>query len=246
MNEVLSVLNNHKSTRKYTSEDITDLQLETIIKAAQSGPTWGNSQQLSIVGVRDDSTRKKIAELTGGQHWIEEAPVFLSFNMDFYRISEALKHNGQEFVAKDNVDTLLVGSTDVGIAMGFAIAAAESMGLGVVPIGAIRARTVEIIELLGLPEYVFPIAGLVIGHPAEQTNVKPRLPYNSFFHQETYNTEQLPYIEEYEKTYTEYLKHRENYLPTKTWTGGVAAYFAREQGLPKSSEVLKKQKFSYK
>lgn len=93
------------------------------------------------------------------------------FCLDFYRAKLAADKNNVELKITDSVESLLIGSTDVGIALGNAIAAAESFGLGTVPIGGIRRNPQDVIELLGLPEYVFPIAGLVVGHPNEEVNV---------------------------------------------------------------------------
>lgn len=243
MNETISVLSQHQSIRNYTSEPISDEQLKTIIEATQAAPTWGNGQQLSIVGVTDKAKKKEISTLIG-QPWIDEGAVFLSFNLDFHRIKQTLEAEGKTFVAGDNVDTLLIGSTDVGIALGFATAAAESMGLGIVPIGAIRSKAEEMIELLQLPEYVFPVAGLVIGHPAEKNELKPRLPLEAFYHQEQYQTDQTSYVGAYEKTFSDYMVKRTGDA-SKTWADTVARYYSHSKGIPQTSEILKKQGFTF-
>ena len=58
-----------------------------------------------------------------------------------------------------NIDTLIIGSHDVGISMQNATVAAESMGLGTVDIGAIRYKSLEITKELNLPKYCIPICG---------------------------------------------------------------------------------------
>ncbi|GAF14583.1 nitroreductase [Bacillus sp. JCM 19046] len=243
MNETLSVLSSHQSIRNYTSDPVSDEQLKAIIKAAQSAPTWGNGQQLSVVGVTESARKKEIAEIIG-QPWINEGAVFLSFNLDFYRIKETLEAEGNSFVAGDNVDTLLIGSTDVGIALGFATAAAESMGLGIVPIGAIRSKAEEIVDLLELPEYVFPVAGLVIGHPAEKNELKPRLPLEAFYHQESYQKDQASYVGAYEKTFSNYMVKRTGDTSI-TWADTVARYYSNKNGIPQTADILKKQGFTF-
>lgn len=47
----------------------------------------------------------------------------------------------------------MVSSVDAGLSMQNVITAAESLGLGIVPIGGIRKSPDEIIDLLQLPEY---------------------------------------------------------------------------------------------
>ena len=54
------------------------------------------------------------------------------------------------------IDNLIVGANEVGIALGTAVAAAESFGLGTVPIGDIRLHAMEAVKELNLPKYVFP------------------------------------------------------------------------------------------
>lgn len=108
--------------------------------------------------------------MAGGQPWIDQAPVFLLFCADFNRAKIALEeYNDTPLEITNGLESVLVGAVDVGIALGTATAAAESMGLGTVPIGAVRGKPDELIELLKLPKYVFPVSGLVIGHPADRS-----------------------------------------------------------------------------
>ncbi|MFS0785537.1 NADPH-dependent oxidoreductase [Shouchella sp. 1P09AA] len=242
MNETIATLKNHYSVRNYLPDPIKEEQLQVIIEAAQAAPTWGNAQQLSIVGVTDVDKKKKLSEIIG-QPWIDQAPVFLSFNLDFHRISQALEADGQSFEAAENVDTLLVGTTDVGIAMGNAIAAAESMGLGIVPIGAIRTRSEEVVSVLDLPKYVFPIVGLVIGYPDEINERKPRLPVHAFYHKDSYQHDQLEAIQQYEDAIKTYMQSRPI---QKTWTETVARYYSHDKGIPQTSQSLEKQGFHFR
>src|SRR5690606_5170090 len=183
----------------------------------------------------------RLAELCGNQKHIEEAPVFLVFCADFYRTYLACEMEGTQINTTEDIDTLIVGVTDVGIALGTAVAAAESFGLGTVPIGGIRRNSQEVIEMLDLPEYVIPVSGLCIGHPGEDTGQKPRLPKEAIYHEERYNAELGPLLEEYDETYSRYLKERSKNNSTGTWTSRVASFFSKQyyQGV---TEMLKKQK----
>ena len=67
--------------------------------------------------------------------------------------------------------------------------AAESLGLGMCYIGAIRNQPEKVIELLALPSLVFPISGMTLGWPAAAPFIRPRLPLRSILHWETYDTE---------------------------------------------------------
>lgn len=210
MNEVLQILTDHRSIRSYTDEPVSDEQLDLIIQATQAAPTSINGQQFTVIAVKDKERKKKISELAGGQPWIDQAPVFLLFCADFNRAKIALEeYNDTLLEITNGLESVLVGAVDVGIALGTATAAAESMGLGTVPIGAVRGKPDELIELLKLPKYVFPVSGLVIGHPADRSAKKPRLPQAAVLHHETYQEEDVrTHIEAYDKQMSEYMKKR--------------------------------------
>ncbi|RME52151.1 MAG: NADPH-dependent oxidoreductase, partial [Caldilineae bacterium] len=81
----------------------------------------------------------------------------------------------------------LVAAVDVAIMMQTATLAAESLGLGMCYIGAIRNNPREVIELLGLPKRMFPISGMTLGWPDADPILRPRLPLEAVLHWETYN-----------------------------------------------------------
>lgn len=225
MNEILKTLTHHRSIRSYTDEPVTDEQLETIAHAAQSAPSSINGQQVSIVCVQDPANKARIAELAGGQPWIAQAPVFLLFCADFHRAHLAAQMHGRELAIAESVEALIVGACDVGLAMGNAIAAAESLGLGIVPIGGVRNQPLALVEMLELPRYVFPICGLVVGHPASYAAIKPRLPRAAVFHREKYQPDLQPLIEEYDPILADFMTRVTNGRITKNWSQTVAEFY---------------------
>lgn len=63
-----------------------------------------------------------------------------------------------------------------------ALTAAESLGLGGVYIGGIRNNIESVTELLKLPKHVLPLFGLCLGWPADNPDLKPRLPAELVVH----------------------------------------------------------------
>ncbi|GAB3068148.1 NADPH-dependent oxidoreductase [Salinicoccus sesuvii] len=242
MNEAIKTLRNHRSIRSYKSQDVSNKQLDEIIKSVQASPNWINGQQYTIIAVKDTERKKKIAELCGNQKHIEEAPVFFVFCADFYRTMLASEMEGTSLNVKDDIDSLIVGTTDVGIALGTAVVAAESMGLGTVAIGGIRRQAKEVIEMLNLPEYVVPISGLCIGHPNEDVDQKPRLPKEAIYHLEYYDQDLKPILEAYNHTYRQYLQERTSNNRVGTWTEFVATFFSRPYYVG-IDEMLNEQNF---
>ena len=187
MNNTIEVIKNHRSIRQYLDKDIPNEIVDEIVKAAQAMPNSINGQQTSVIVVRDKAKREKLAELVGNQPYVAKAPVFLIFVMDFYRTSLAGEKTGFKQVIHESVEGINAGAVDVGIALGASVIAAESLGLGTVPIGGVRKNPEEVIELLGLPKYTFPLVGLVVGYPENESHKKPRVPFNTFRHNEKYD-----------------------------------------------------------
>ncbi|SDH74383.1 FMN reductase [NAD(P)H] [Alteribacillus persepolensis] len=242
MNEVIESLQAHRSFRSYQDKAVDEEQLNEIIQSVQASPNWINGQQYSIIAVKDEKRKKKLAELCGNQKHIEEAPVFLIFCADFYRTYVASEMEGKTLETLNDIDSLIVSVTDVGIALGTAVAAAESFGLGTVAIGGIRKQALDVIDMLDLPEYVIPVSGLCIGHPGRDDGQKPRLPKEAVYHEERYNHNVQPLLEQYNDTYSRYLQERSTNSRFGTWTEFVSTFFSKPyyQGI---EEMLRKQKF---
>jgi len=228
MNDTIKSIRNHRSIRSYLEKDIPAEMLEVILESARAMPTSMNGQQLSVVVVKDQEKKAKIAELVGNQAWINQAPIFLIFVVDFYKTTIACEKNGMSEIIHESVEGTMVGTFDCGLAMGGAIVAAESMGLGVVPIGAIRKNPEEMIRFLNLPERTFPVAGLVVGYPASSSSKKPRFPLQVFAHKETYQAEVMKKaIDEYDGLMADYYSKRDSDGDRKetNWSSQVAAAY---------------------
>ncbi len=243
MNKIIESIQDHRSIRNFKSDDIDDKALEAIVKSAQAMPNSINGQQTSIILIKDQETRKKIAEIAGGQVWIEQAPVFMLFVADFYKTNLAAEKNGLEQKIHESVESTLVGAVDVGLNMGAAILAAESLGLGIVPIGGIRKDPKAMIELLDMPEFTYPVAGLAIGHPVDKSKKKPRMPLGTFLHKEKYHKEGLKeamdaYDEKMEKYLVEVGREKEGNWSKQTSNVYQYVYF------PNVHPTMKEQGFT--
>jgi FMN reductase (NADPH) len=161
--------------------------LKEIVVAGQRASTSSNMQCYSVVAVTDAEKRARLAELCGNQKHILQAPVFLAWCADLSRLDRVCERRGYEQVS-ENVESFLVSAVDVALAMQNATLAAESLGLGMCYIGAIRNNTRQVIELLSLPKLVFPISGMTLGWPATEPKLRPRLPLDAVLHWETYST----------------------------------------------------------
>ncbi|AYP25173.1 nitroreductase family protein [Pantoea agglomerans] len=191
MSELIDIFTSHKSERSFTEQPVDEAVLDRIISTAYRAPTSVNSQQVSMVITRDAGRRAQIAAIAGGQPWIAKAPVFITFVLDMHKSAVGMAAVDQQQIAHQSIESIVSGSTDIGIALGSVMAAARAEGLGIVPIGGIRRDPQAMISLLELPPLTFPVAGVVIGHVDEPAHQKPRLPLATFRHDETYQTQGL-------------------------------------------------------
>ena len=118
MNKVIDSMLAHRSIRSYTDRTVSDEDLNSIIRAVQAAPNWVNLQLVSIIAVKNTDHRRRLAELCGNQVHIAEAPVFLVFCTDYHRVALACHKKEQTLdEVMQDIDTLLVGAHEVGIAL---------------------------------------------------------------------------------------------------------------------------------
>lgn len=195
----IEMIHKHASVRSYKSDAVDRSLVEEIVVAGQRASTSSNMQCYSVVVVGDAAKRARLAELCGNQKHIRQAPLFLAWCTDLSRLERVCERRGYRQVSA-NVESFLVSAIDVALAMQNAALAAESLGLGMCYIGAIRNHPLEVIELLALPKLVFPVSGMTLGWPALEPKLRPRLPLDAVLHWETYSTEgEEAAIQEYDE-----------------------------------------------
>lgn len=172
--------------RRYTEDPIPDSLMDTLLACAQSAPTKSNLQQYSIIVTTGEELRMKLADLNPDTGHMKYCPVFVTFCADMRRAKHLTERHGYAY-ASNNMDTFLNATVDAALAMQCFITAAENMGLGCAPISQVRNRMAEYCDTLGIPEGVFPIAGLTLGWPAWEGRMNARLPQAAVIHRETYD-----------------------------------------------------------
>ena len=247
MNPVLECLFKHKSIRKYKNQPLEDEKLQLIVKASQAAPSWCNGQQVSIIVVKDQTLKDKIRDLCWGQTYISTCSVFLVFCADFNRVSIAFEKSGktkeewEKYIT--NIDSLIIGSHDVGICLQNATVAAESLGLGTVDIGAIRYRALEVTKLLNLPKYCIPLVGLCVGYPDTDPGIKPKFPPQAICFENKFDLDQQKKaMDEYEETYKKYLASRDANARESNWSQSISSSYT-SFSIDQDYELLKQQGF---
>lgn len=245
----LARMTEHRSHRKYASDPVKPELLRLLLACALSAPSKSDLQQADIVHVTDHAKIRAIAGLIPDMPWIAEAPVLLVFCGDNRRVRQIGEWRGKPF-ANDHLDHFMNAAVDAGIVMATFIRAAEAVGLGCCPISGIRNRPHEASRMLELPDWVFPVAGLAAGYPAEPGRITPRLPLEITVHVDRYDeTHVREMIDAYDKRRHTLLPYRKQ---RRTETYAEAAFYgwsedkARQYSTPERADFgafIREKKF---
>jgi len=229
-NETVALQFAHRSVRRFRADPVSDEQLATMVAAAQSAPTSSNLQAWSVVAVRDPGRKARLAALGAGNPFIEQAPLFLVWLADLGRARRLAERRAAPLAAADYVETTLLAALDATLAAQNAIVAAESLGLGVCCVGAMRNHPEEVAAELGLPPHTFAVFGLAVGvpDPGERAGVKPRLPQRAVLHHETYSVADADDVEAYDGRLAAY---NEAVGLSGTWTDRVVRRLAGPESM---------------
>ena len=176
----------HRTIRQFTDQPIGKTTLQQLITAAQNTATSHFLQSFSIIHVTDHNLRKQIARISK-QSYIDGNGELLIFLVDQHRA--ALAADQHDSIGLHTADKFIQGASDTLLATQNLVATAENMNLGTVILGSILNDPLQLISLLNLPPLVFPICGVIIGHPDQQPQLKPRMPQALMTFENTY---QLP------------------------------------------------------
>ncbi|MES2906661.1 MAG: nitroreductase family protein [Pseudomonadota bacterium] len=246
LNAVLETLLSHRSVRGFIAQKIADDDLRKIIAAAQSAATSSNLQAWSVVAVRDEAQKARMMVLCGNQKFIGAAPLFLAWCADLSRVRRVAGERSLE--GADYLEAFLLAVIDAALAAQNAAIAAESMGLGICYVGALRDDPLGVAEVLKLPPNVFGVFGMAVGvpDPAKPASVRPRLPQEAVLHFEEYKTDaEQQAVETFNASHRDF--QQEQNMKTIDWTDRVAARLKDAKALDGRDvlrDVLKKLGFA--
>lgn len=156
MNEVvLDTIRKRRTIRKYTDQEITGEQIDTLLEMAMSAPNRLNRQPWHFIVIRDKSLQKKLADFLGLHPYLEQAPVLIAA------------------AARPSLSS--TWAMDLSAAIENMLIAATAMGLGTAwvgePDGVLWTMGEEMLsEALHIPsELGVRIPALIaVGYPAEE------------------------------------------------------------------------------
>lgn len=243
--DVLALLRAHRSIRRFQDRPVPDEMLNRILDAARHASTSSNMQAYSIIVVRDGALRERLFELCGRQEHTRQAGAFCVFCADLYRLDLARRMHGLDPLDARPIEALLIATVDTALVLQNAALAAESLGLGICMIGAIRNHPREVCRLLRLPRLVYPVAGFCVGYPAADPAPRPRLPLRAVVHYDRYLDDDAhrEAIREYDAILASWYEHLGLHPEDPRWSAMMAARSAGFRARAELNDLLHEQGF---
>jgi nitroreductase len=155
--ETFEAIMTRRSIRKYTSEEVSEIDVKKILEAAMAAPSARNTQPWHFVVVKDKNVLGKIAEMNPHASMAKEAALAI-------------------IVCGDTNITPTFWSQDCCIAAENILIAVHALDLGAVwtAVYPDDNRVKGVRELLKLPENIMPLCLIPIGHPNEKKPAENR------------------------------------------------------------------------
>jgi nitroreductase len=172
--DVFEAIEKRRSVRAYTSEEVSEEDVERLIEAARWAPSAGNIQPWEFVIVRNAITKRRLSDAALHQTFIEKAPVVIVVCADVTRSSWGYGSRG----------TNLYCLQDTAAATENMLFAAQALGLATCWVGAFHED--EVAKAINTPTNVRPVAIVPVGHPAEKPGAPRKRPMREIVHYETF------------------------------------------------------------
>jgi len=154
----MNIILQRRSIRKYTNQEISDVNLKMIFQAAMNAPSAGNEQPWEFILIKDKEILGKIAAALPYGRMLASSPVAITVCGNLKR-----QIYGKDYWIMDcsaATENILLSATELGIG---------SVWLAVYPE---NERQEFMKKILFIPDYIIPLAIVALGYPDEKK--KPR------------------------------------------------------------------------
>lgn len=182
----MNSMKHRKTIRKYSDRPIPDDVMNELLETACRASTMGGMQLYSIIVTKDEETKKELSPLHFNQPMVMNAPAVLTFCADYHRFTRWCGLRNAD-AGYDNFESFYNAMIDALLAAQTFCNAAEEKGLGICFLGTTSYNPNEIIDVLHLPELVFPVTTITVGYPAEDPALQDRLPLQGVVHRDRYS-----------------------------------------------------------
>ena len=176
MTDLMHIIKERRSIRKYENKDIPDEVLNRILESVQWAPSWANTQCWEVIVVKDLAVKETLAEVVPksnpARKHFTEAPAILVL---CGKLGSSGYYKGQ--VTTKFGDWFMF---DLGLAAQNICLTAHSQGLGTVIAGLFDHNKAK--EVLGVPEGYELVSLIPVGYPAHASKAPKRREINDFMH----------------------------------------------------------------
>jgi len=195
---ILKLLMNRRSIRIFKQSRMPDEIAEIIVEAGIRAPTY--LQSYTIIQVKNDELREKVAELCEGQdELIKNAAAIFLICADLSRTKRMLDILGHDHVLKSDKHPIesIFAIFDSGLLVENMVIAAEALGYGSTILDYPLVYPRDFARIFKLPKGVTPLALLCIGEKGEIPPLRPRLPLHIILQVDEYREADQNDLEEY-------------------------------------------------
>ncbi|MDM8516620.1 nitroreductase family protein [Desulfobacterales bacterium HSG16] len=176
MADLMEIIKQRRSIRRYEEKDVSDEMLTTVLDAVKWTPSWANTQCWEVVVVKDQAIREKLQGTIGPKNpatkAVVAAPVLLVLcgklgTSGYYNNTVTTKF-GDWFMF------------DLGLATQSLCLAAHDLGLGTVIVGLFDQDKAG--DILGVPADHEVVTMIPLGFPAKSPSAPKRKEFSEFIH----------------------------------------------------------------
>jgi nitroreductase len=194
--DFFSVVARQRACRSFSTDEVDDQTIGRILTAATFAPSAENKQPWEFVVVRNEETRAAIGDLSR-RAWDERGRAFSEGRLTPKMLAD-VDQGATGGVANAPVNIVVCADVDRGLeatipssifpAVQNLLLAATAGGLGTALTTITAGFRAEMQAILSLPDHVWPIALVPLGHPARPLGPPKRAPFTERTHRERYGT----------------------------------------------------------
>ncbi|MGB0715955.1 MAG: NADPH-dependent oxidoreductase [Phycisphaerae bacterium] len=235
----------HHTVRAFRDQPLPEGVLENIVTAGTRASTSSNMQAYAVIHIESPELKTEVAQLCADQKQIHQSAAFLAICADLRKLVLCCQQYDGDASAAGTEEAALVAIIDAALVMQNMALAAESLGLGICMIGAMRNNPGAVRDALALPQHVIALSGLCIGYPDDDATAKPRLPLSATFFKNQYpsDTDLAQPLAEYDDVQSAWYQERDLHPKDPRWTSVMARRLAATRKREELGVILREQGF---
>lgn len=191
-----------KSIRSFKPDPVAPEMIRRILSVATCAPTNCNQQLWNFIVITKNETKEQLIKEAASNTLFRRAPVLVAVTYDGWNYKEAIQ--------------------GASLAVGHILLAAESFGLGALPMNSYGGDN-KIKRILNIPEREVICCFVALGYSDDRANLTPpvpRRPVEEALHWETFQEKRIPPFTYDPNSWTlEDLQNHQKYYSRKTFLG---------------------------